>query len=80
MGCDEMTRRIQCRVISSVPLGKTADSPRRTNSVEDKPDIITDSIVDEAEFNQVGDSKNHTGSPNIPMDDDVIGRVLDCYV
>jgi hypothetical protein len=81
MGCDEMTRRIHCRVIRSVPLGKTDDSPRRPRSANYRPDIITDAVVDEVGVNQAGNSMNYTGSPNIPfVDDDVIGRNLDCYI
>lgn len=77
MGCDEMTRRIHCRVIRSVPFGKKADALRHSGSTNCKPDVITDEIG----INQPGNSMNYTGSPNIPLaDDDVIGRNLDCYV
>jgi hypothetical protein len=81
MVCDEMTRRIYCRVIRSVPFGKKADALRHSSSANDKPDVITDAVVGEAGINQPGNSMDYTGSPNIPLaDDDVIGRNLDCYV
>jgi len=81
MGCDEMTRRIHCRVIRSVPFGKKADALRHSSSANCRPDIITDAVVDEVGVNQPGNSMNYTGLPNIPLvDDDVIGRNLDCYV
>ena len=83
MGCDDMTRRIHCRVISSVPLGKNNAALRYPSSLNDGPDKITDSVIDGVEINHAGNSTSYTGRlgiKKVPVDNDMVGRILDCYV
>ena len=81
-----MVKRIQCRVISSVPLGKTTDAshhPRISNDkpathLADKPDRIDEFIVEDIRVNSV----SHLSWLNIAkvfIDDSVAGHNLDCY-
>ena len=77
-----MTRRINCRVISSVPLGKTT-ALRHPSSLNGGPDRITASVIGDVQVNHAGNSVNYTGWLNIeraPVDNDMVGRILDCYV
>ena len=83
MGCDEMARRIHCRVISSVPLGKSDAALRHPSSLNGGPDRITAFVIEDVQVNHAGNSVNYTGWLNIeraPVDNDMLGRILDCYV
>jgi hypothetical protein len=78
MGCDEMVKRIQCRVISSVPLPTYRDTLHCPRSSNDKPDRIDEIVADDIRVNSV----SRVGWLNIavvPVDDAPEGRIFDCY-
>jgi hypothetical protein len=78
MGCDEMVKRIQCRVISSVPLPTYRDTLHCPRSSNDKPDRIDEIVADDIRVNSV----SRVGWLNIAralIDDSVAGHILDCY-
>jgi hypothetical protein len=90
VGCDEMVKRIQCRVVSSVPLGKTTDTsrgPRSSNDksdacLADKPDRIDEFVADNIRVKHTANSVSRIGWLNsavVPIYDAPAGRIFDCY-
>jgi hypothetical protein len=78
MGCDEMVKRIQCRVISSVPLPTYRDTLHCPRSSNDKPDRIDEIVADDIRVNSV----SRVGWLNITralIGDSAAGHILDCY-
>jgi hypothetical protein len=83
MGCDEMVKRIPCRVISSNPLGKTADPLCHPRSLNEKLDSIDDFVAEDIYARHDRNSVSYTGRLNIArvsVDDGLTGHILDCYV
>lgn len=81
-----MVKRIQCRVISSVPLGKAAGASHYPRISKDKPDPPNMSwrdefVVEDVRVNHTGNSVGYIGWLNIvaaPIDTPA-GRIFDCY-
>jgi len=81
-----MVKRIQCTVISSVPLGKTTDAshhPRNSKDKSaahpaDKPDRIDETIVEDIRVNSVG-QVSWLNIASALIDDSEAGHNLDCY-
>jgi len=77
-----MIKRIPCRIISSVPLGRITDVSHRCDSSNDKPDRSGDFVDGNVRVNHTSNSANRTGWLNIakvPVDDGLTGYILDCY-
>jgi len=78
-----MVKRIQCRVISSVPLGKTTDTLRYPRNSNDKPDPPNTSWRDEIVADDIrANSVSHVSWLNIAralIGDSAAGHILDCY-
>lgn len=73
-----MVKRIQCRVISSVPLGRATDTSHYPRISKDKPDRIDKFVVEDIRVNSV----SHISWLNITralIGDSVAGHILDCY-
>jgi hypothetical protein len=73
-----MIKRIQCRVISSVPLGKTAGASQYPRISNDKPDRIDEFVVADFQVDSIGP----LGWLNItraPIDATPAGCIFDYY-
>jgi hypothetical protein len=79
-----MIKRISCRVVSSIPLGRAADALRRpiSSSSNDRPDRIDDFVAEDIQVKHAGKSVRCMGWLNIArasIDDTLAGYILDCY-
>lgn len=74
-----MVKRIQCRVISSVPLGKTTDASHYPRNSKDKPDRADEFIVEDIRANSVS-RVSWLNIARALIGDSEAGHILDCYV
>jgi hypothetical protein len=81
-----MVKRIQCRVISSVPLGKTTSASHYSRISNDKPDPPNafwrdEFVVEDVRANHTSNSVGYIGWLNIvaaPIDTPA-GHIFDYY-
>ena len=82
-GCDEMIKRISCRVVSSVPLGKSSDALRHAGQPNNEYHRIGDAAAVNICARHNGTVVTYTGRLDIAgvsIGDSPIGQILDCYV
>ena len=81
LGCDEMIKRVSCRVVSSVPLGKGSRRLRPISHSNDEHRKLADAAPVDA--GRPGNSVVYTSqlvTVEESADDFLVGRILDCYV
>ncbi len=81
LGCDEMIKRVSCRVVSSVPLGKGSSRLRPISHSNDEHSKRADAAPVDA--GRPGNSVVYTSqlvTVKESADDFLVGRILDCYV
>ncbi|MHC4498082.1 MAG: hypothetical protein ACYS21_03095 [Planctomycetota bacterium] len=77
-----MTKRITCRIISSVPLSKSGDASHYASEPRAGRREVRDVAV-KAEVRRAGNRTIYSGphrSAETPDNNRAIGRILDCYV
>ena len=82
-GCDEMIKRISCRVIRSVPLGRSSDALRDARQPSNKHHRISNAAAVNIHSGHNGTAITYTGRLDIAgvsVVDSPIGQILDCYV
>lgn len=82
-GCDEMIKRISCRVVRSVPLGRSSDALRHARQPNDEHHKIGDVVAVNIRARHNGTPVAYTGRLDIAgvsVGDSPIGQILDCYV
>ena len=73
-----MVKKISCRVISSVPLGTSADPLCNHHG----PNRAGDFVAEDVRVNHTSKSADRTGWPNTAkalVDDGLTGCIFDCY-
>lgn len=78
-----MAKRIPCRVVRSVPLGKSSDALRYASRSNNKHYKTGDVAAVDAQVRHGSDSVIYTGQLDITrvsIDDGLTGQILDCYV
>ncbi len=82
-GCDEMIKRISCRVVSSVPLGKSSDALRHAGQPNNEHHKISNAAAVNILARHSSTPVSYTGRLDIAgvsIGDSPIGQILDCYV
>ena len=82
-GCDEMIKRISCRVVSSVPLGRSSDALRHAGQPNSEHHKISNAAAVNIRAGHNGTAITYTGRLDIAgvsIGDSPIGQILDCYV
>lgn len=82
-GCDEMIKRISCRVVRSIPLGKSSDALRHAGQPNNEYHRIGDAAAVNIRARQSSTPVTYTGRSDIAevsIGDNPIGQILDCYV
>jgi hypothetical protein len=78
-----MTKKISCRVISSVLLSSSADTLRRAGHSNNKRDERDDVVAVNARVGHADSSVIYTrwlDTARVSVDDCPAGQVFDCYV
>ena len=78
-----MVKRISCRVVSSVALGKSSDVLRRGGRSDNKHHRVGDIVVMSVPARCAGNWVTYMGQFGVArvfIDDGPIGQILDCYV
>ena len=81
LGCDEMIKKISCRVVDSVPLGRSSSIIPRVSRSNDERLRPGDTAA--ANVSSPGNTVLYTGRLGITrefVDGSLIGQILDCYV
>ena len=82
-GCDEMIKRISCRVVRSVPLGKSSDALRHAGQPNSEHHKISNAAAVNIHAGHNGTAITYTGRLDIAgvsIVDSPTGQILDCYV
>ena len=78
-----MTKRISCKVVRSVPLGKSSEVLRDANLFDNKHHNIGNIGVVDVQPGPTDNWVSYTGQlgrAKVSADNDPMGQILNCYV